>query len=326
MPDSPQPASVTVVIAARNAADTISEAVRSALSSNAVLQCVVVDDASADATSKVALEHAGRDERVEVIRRSVRGGPATARNLGLVRARGAQVCFLDADDALRAGGIEQLGAALAARRGAVAALGRFHAVDDAKDAVDVGSWDVNQLRPVVRRKGVMVESPDGMVPEALVTRLVSPPPGAWLVDTATARALGGFDPRALRSEDVELLVRIAASGRVVTVDEAVLDYRRHAAQRSAAHARRRWGRGHTLWLMLRAAPGKAATKSLARGMSAYHLELFAARRRGPGVALRAMGLRNLLVAGLLGLAGTVAALLPRRMLRPLELDATGAVD
>jgi len=326
VPASSQPASVTVVIAARNAAGTITDALRSALASSAVLQCVVIDDASSDATSATAQGLAAEDDRVEVVRRTARGGPARARNDGLARARGAQVCFLDADDVLRSGAIAQLGAALATSRGAVAALGRFHAVDDANKDVDVGSWNANQLRPVVRRKGVMVESPHGMVPEALVTRLVSPPPGAWLVDAGAVRALGGFDTRARRSEDLELLVRLAASGPVVPVDGIVLEYRRHAAQRSAAQARRRWGRGNTLWLMLRAAPGRAAAIELARGMSAYHLDLFAARRRRPELAVRAMGLRNLAAAVLLRAAGLAAASMPRRMLAPLELDPTGAVD
>jgi glycosyltransferase involved in cell wall biosynthesis len=317
---------VSVVIAARNAADTIRDAVRSALASRAVVQCVVVDDASHDATAQIAEQLAARDARVEVVRRLDRGGPSVARNAGLVRARGTLVCFLDADDELLAGGLEQLAAGLVAQRGAVVALGRFRAVDDEHERVDVGVWGANQLRPVLRREGTMIESPDGMVPEALVSRLVSPPPGAWLVDTGAARALGGFDVRARRSEDIELLVRLAASGGVVCVEREVLDYRRHPSQRSAAHSRRRWGRGHTLWLMLRAAPGPTERIRLARGMAAYHLDLFSTRRGAPTRTVRAMGLRNLLVAWVLRLAGVAAALLFRRILRPLAPAETGAVD
>jgi len=308
---------VTVVIAAYDAADTIADAVRSALASAAVTQCVVVDDSSDDATAQIADGFGADDGRVEVVRRRSRGGPARARNAGLVRAHGKQVCFLDADDALLEGGIEQLGAELARHRGAVAALGRFHAVDDARSPVDVGSWAVNQLRPVLRRSGTTVDSPDGMTPEALVTRLVSPPPGAWLVDARAAMAIGGFDEGARRSEDLELLVRLAASGRVVCVDTDVLEYRRHAAQRSAAHARRRWGRGRTMWLMLRAAPGAREAMALSRGIAAYHLDLFAARRRAPALGVRAMGLRNLLLAGAFRALGVAAAMLPRRLLPAL---------
>lgn len=311
------PASVTVVVAARDAAVTIDEALSSALAEPEVVQCVVIDDASTDATGIAVAAHAKADPRVQIVRRQERGGPAAARDDGLARAVAARVCFLDADDALVPGALAALSAALASAPGAVVALGRFRAVDEAGADLDIGSWAAGQLRGVVRREGRLIESPDGLSPEALVTRLVSPPPGAWLVDAVTARAVGGFDPRVRRSEDLELLVRLAAAGEVVAVERDVLRYRRHERQRSAAATRRRWGRGHALWAMLRAAPGARATRALARGMVGYHLELFATRRRAAEPRVRAMGLRNLAAACALEALGAVAAVLPRRMPRPI---------
>ena len=73
--------------------------------------------------------------------------------------------------------------------------------------------------------------------------------------------------------------------------------------------------------MLRAAPGSRATRRLSRGMVAYHLELFAVRRRAPTVRVRAMGLRNLAVAGAIGVAGLAASALPRRPPAPLDVVA-----
>ena len=315
--------SLTVVVAAHDAEATLGEAVRSALSEPEVTQCVIVDDASSDATRSAATSLAASDPRVDVVCRGTRGGPSVARNDGLARARGALVCFLDADDALLEGGLAALAAALSATRGAVCAMGRFRAVDDAGADVDVGSWAASQLRAVVRRHGRLIESPDGVTPEALATRLVSPPPGAWLLDTAAVRAVGGFDARTRRSEDLELLVRLAAAGAVVPVEREVLAYRRHDAQRSAAHARRRWGRARALWSMLRAAPGARATRRLARGMVAYHVELAVARWHARPLRVKAMGVRNLAVAATLALAGGVAAMLPRRLPGPL---AAVAVD
>jgi glycosyltransferase involved in cell wall biosynthesis len=312
-----------VVVAARDAAGTLTDAVRSALAAPDVVQCLVVDDASTDATAATASALAASDARVELVGRPTRGGPSAARNDGLVRARGARVCFLDADDALEPGGLGVLGGAMTASPGAVGAVGRFRAVDGEGADVDVGTWAIAQLRPVVRRHRRHVESPDGLSPEALVTRLVSPPPGAWLLDTAVTRAVGGFDVRTRRSEDLELLVRLAAAGGVVAVDDDVLAYRRHAAQRSAAHRRRRWGRGQALWSMLRAAPGARATLRLSRGMVAYHLELAGARWRDGSPRVRAMGARNLVAAAALACGGRLAAVLPRRM--PAPLDAV-AVD
>jgi glycosyltransferase involved in cell wall biosynthesis len=308
---------VAVVVAAHGAAPTLADAVTSALDQPEVAQVVVVDDASPDGTSDVARGLAERDARVELVRRQVRGGPSAARDDGLARVRAATVCFLDADDRLLDGAVAALRGALEADAGAVAALGRFHAVGDDGEGAAVGRWGDDQLRPVVRRGGSLVDSDEGLTPEALVTRLVSPPPGAWLVDVATLRAVGGFDASVPRSEDLELLVRLAAAGRVVLVDRDVLAYRRHDRQRSAAGARRRWGRGRALWSMLRAAPSTVATRRLAHGMCAYHLELFSQRARVRSLRVRAMGVRNLLTAAVLAVAWPLAAALPRRLPSPL---------
>jgi len=307
---------IAVVVPARDAQASLGRAVRSALGEPLVTECVVVDDASADRTASVAEGLASADPRVAIVRRSVRGGPAAARNAGLDAARADWVCFLDADDELVAGGLSALGDALAATPGAVCALGRFVAHTDAGEQADVGPWSHEQLSPVVRRGGRTIESPEGMTPEALVTRLVSPPPGAWLVDVEALRAVGGFDEGARRSEDVELLVRLAFSGRIVCVQRDCLYYARHGAQRSQSHTARRWGRSLTLWLMLRSAPGARATLRLARGMRAYHLELFERRASSPRPEVRVLRWRNLAAIAALWAAGSLAAVLPRRALRP----------
>ena len=77
---------VTVVIAARDAEATLGAALRSALAEPLVVQCVVVDDASTDATGSTAASIARADPRVQVVRRQARGGPSVARNDGLARA------------------------------------------------------------------------------------------------------------------------------------------------------------------------------------------------------------------------------------------------
>lgn len=307
---------MTVVVPARDAASTLSSAVRSALGERRVARCVVVDDASTDDTAKVAQRLAAEDARVVVLASPAAGGPASARNRGLDAATSRYACFLDADDEVVSGGLDALADALARAPGAVAAVGRFAPYGLEGGPGDVGRWGSDQLGAVVRRRGRVIESPEGLTAEALVTRLVSPPPGAWVVDTATLRALGGFDVRARRSEDLEALVRLAWSGRIVVLDRDVLRYARHAAQRSAAHARRRWGRAYTLWLMLRAAPGARATLQLAHGMAAYHLELHERRAAAPDRRVRALGRRNLAAAAALRALGALAAVLPRRELAP----------
>lgn len=56
------------------------------------LECIVVDDGSTDDSGAVA-----RLRGAELVRMDLRSGPARARNLGVVRARGDLILFLDSD-------------------------------------------------------------------------------------------------------------------------------------------------------------------------------------------------------------------------------------
>lgn len=86
------------IIPARNAEDTIGDAMTSVLSqSGGDLELIVVDDGSTDATFATA--SSVRDARVTVYRGANRG-VAAARNTGLRMATGRRICFVDADDAI----------------------------------------------------------------------------------------------------------------------------------------------------------------------------------------------------------------------------------
>ena len=71
---------ICVIIAAKNASDTIDIAIRSALAEPEVGEVVVIDDGSTDTTSDVA--HAADDGtgRLRVVRFDVNRGPSAASN------------------------------------------------------------------------------------------------------------------------------------------------------------------------------------------------------------------------------------------------------
>lgn len=91
--------SISVIIPAHNAAATLEETVESVLAQGVPdTQILIVDDASKDDTVAVASRIAARHGTITVLRRTVNGGAAAARNSGFQLADGPYVAFLDADD------------------------------------------------------------------------------------------------------------------------------------------------------------------------------------------------------------------------------------
>lgn len=88
---------ISFIIAAFNAAATIERAIASALSQkDVVVEVVVVDDSSSDATASI-IKGFG-DPRVQLVRHEANMGPGAARNSALKLACGRFVSVLDADD------------------------------------------------------------------------------------------------------------------------------------------------------------------------------------------------------------------------------------
>jgi cellulose synthase/poly-beta-1,6-N-acetylglucosamine synthase-like glycosyltransferase len=94
---------VSVVIPAKDASETIDEALASVTSQvHLGWEALVIDDGSVDATLARAQSWAARDARIRVLRHAdgLNHGRGATRNLGVKESRGEIVAFLDADDRL----------------------------------------------------------------------------------------------------------------------------------------------------------------------------------------------------------------------------------
>jgi glycosyltransferase involved in cell wall biosynthesis len=97
-----QSESVSVVIPAYNAGETVVETLVSVVNQDySVLEIIVVDDLSTDNTVEIVRQWQNENPEVGLIliELAENGGPATARNRGIESASGAWIAFLDADDA-----------------------------------------------------------------------------------------------------------------------------------------------------------------------------------------------------------------------------------
>lgn len=91
---------VSVIVPCFNHVATLERAVVSALRQTGVCEVIVVDDASTDNSVDVIHDLAEHNQRVQMCKQEINSGPGAARNLGVARATGRFICFLDADDEL----------------------------------------------------------------------------------------------------------------------------------------------------------------------------------------------------------------------------------
>lgn len=198
---SPAP-TVSAIIAVRDGAGRVAEAVRSVRAQTApVLELIVVDDGSADDTADVVAQA----DPAAILVRQAASGPARARNAGAVAAAGEFLAFLDHDDLWPPG---RTAALLAAMTPATEYLcGR----------IQIEAW---QCAPDPR---LMAAS----------GRHMPFLPSSGLIRRSLWHRLGGMDPAHDRAEDTDLYLRIREAGvQPVLVDAVTLIYRQHGGNRS----------------------------------------------------------------------------------------------
>ncbi|MDH6450130.1 glycosyltransferase involved in cell wall biosynthesis [Streptomyces sp. SAI-126] len=123
---------VTVVIGAYEAMPYLVECLASVEAQtigHARLEVIAIDDGSADGTGEYLEEFAARTPLdVTVIRQDNSGGPSGPRNVGLGKATGRYVFFLDADDRLGPEALQRM-VEMADRNGTDVVLGRVEGVN-----------------------------------------------------------------------------------------------------------------------------------------------------------------------------------------------------
>lgn len=97
MPDQSQSACLSVVIPAYNEEATLRQIVAKVLNIPHLLEIVIVDDCSTDATARIADELAREDGRVRVVHHARNGGKTEALKTGFARTSGDVVIVQDAD-------------------------------------------------------------------------------------------------------------------------------------------------------------------------------------------------------------------------------------
>ena len=212
---------VSVLLPVRDAAPTLSAALRSVLASRDIdLELVCVDDGSKDDTPRILDRCASGDPRVRVLHREPHGIVA-ALNAGLDSCRAPLVARMDADDEMHPERLARQRAALDGDAG-LALVG-----------CQVESFRDGGLAPGWR---IYTEWVNGLVTEQQIAReafIECPVPHpTWMFRRDAVKALGGYRDEPW-PEDLDLLYRLFAKGlRVGKVAALLHRWRDHEARMS----------------------------------------------------------------------------------------------
>ena len=89
---------VSVIIPVYNVEDYLEKCLDSVINQTLKdIEIIVVNDGSPDNSQKIIDEYKKKDKRIISIMKE-NGGQASARNLGIKKARGEFLCFVDSDD------------------------------------------------------------------------------------------------------------------------------------------------------------------------------------------------------------------------------------
>jgi len=188
---------LTIMIAARNAAETIERAVRSCIGEDAGV--LLVDDHSTDDTVDRAKRIAG--QKIHVIRAPDPGGVPIARQAGLDAVQTPYAAWLDADDEWLPGRTYRLLKAL--RQGC----------DVVTDTVDLHDGPTGRfLRHLEIPHFLRFEA----IPVRLFERNYLPGDTQVAFRTAVFRTAGGYDPLVFGPESFDVLLRVISRGATFT--------------------------------------------------------------------------------------------------------------
>jgi len=200
---------VSVVIPCFNQGHFLAEAIASVKAQTySSHELIVVDDGSVDNSYEVA----GRYPDVQRLRHRHRG-VAASRNLGLERARGDFVVFLDADDRLLPFALERGVEALLKRPQIAAVVGMSRDIGDDGEVIGEGGQAlVSQDHYLHLLEDCFIWSGSSIVYRKEVLE-----------------AVGGFDEALCAGDDYDLYLRLAYAHPIFCHEEVVTEYRRHGA-------------------------------------------------------------------------------------------------
>ena len=223
---------VSVLIPAYNEEAVIATSVAAAMGSDyPVLEVLVLDDGSTDATEAAALEAAAGDRRCRVIRDPVNRGKAEQLNVGFAHARYELVAVTDADTHMHPLALKLLVARMCRSPLVAAVAGAPHVTNRGRFLLAMQVLEAASIIGLIRR----TQSLTGRV--GVVAGVLA------LFRRDRVLAVGGYDGR-MATEDIDLTWKLLLDGWQTAYEpRALVGMQVPASLRALWMQRKRWARG-----------------------------------------------------------------------------------
>jgi glycosyltransferase involved in cell wall biosynthesis len=202
---------ISVLLPVHNAQAYLHEALESILAQNyGNFELLALDDGSTDGSLQILRQFQKRDSRVSVTARENRGLVASLNEL-LSKARGEFVARMDADDVCFPRRFER----------------QVQFLDEKVEHIAVGGWVIH-----MNARGNLIgliESP--IIHEKIDAANLRGRTSIWhstaMLRRSAIDAVGGYRSEFIHSEDLDLWLRLAETGKLANLPEPVLFYRLH---------------------------------------------------------------------------------------------------
>ncbi len=222
MPNSKLASQVSVIVPTHSRADMLVECLDALLAQTVkALEIIVVDDASSDETPDVVAKYGSA---VRYVRLDKQSGKSVAVNMVLDQVLGEFVWIFDDDDVAFPSAIERLSAPMIADPLLAFSFGSFIEGVSATDGT-IRSRGIESVMPNLTERGLLA-------PLLEINFLGG---ARVLFRTNALRAIGGFNPEYLRSQDYDVAIRMVRHGQGgLALGGPLYIYRVHSTVRHSA--------------------------------------------------------------------------------------------
>jgi len=230
------PPKITVIIPTFNRAEYLAECLDSLFQQTLPpFQVVVVNDGSSDQTRKILIPYLSAIDYIE----TYQSGKSVALNKGMEKVSGDYVWIFDDDDVALPDALERFVEPLEGNHQYGFSYGTFllaaPRIEDGRIGTVIGESNI----PDLKKKGFLIPLLEGDFLGG----------AAFFARTACYRHVGNFDPALIRSQDYEMVVRIAFQFEGVRVrGGSTFYYRQHKGQRGSLRDRFESELRHKNWL------------------------------------------------------------------------------